>query len=233
MATKAGRGKLPASLTETAYRRIKEEILSNRLRPGDPVESERFVRGLNLSRTPVREAVLRLQKEGFIEIRPRMGTFVSHLDLRQIQEMYQVRRTLEGLAARLAAGTVDARRLEALESGLKSLDTGAGADLNVLSAAGGEVHQLILDFCANRVLAEMISSLHDHFRRFRSLSLRIREKVLASHREHLDILDALRRGDGETAERLVHAHFDHAARSLLDSLMFPGGGNARVTVVPR
>jgi GntR family transcriptional regulator, rspAB operon transcriptional repressor len=224
--------KIASSLTEIAYRRIKEEILDNHLRPGEPIETDRFVRELGLSRTPVREAVLRLEKEGFIDIRPRMGTFVSHLDLRQIQEMYQVRRTLEGLAAREAAGVAAAARLAALEKELKSYDTGPRADLEAISAAGEEVHQLILECCQNRVLAGMISSLHDHFRRFRSLSLHIREKVLSSHQEHLAILLALQRGDGEAAENLIHAHFDHAARALLDTLLLPchSGAAACVTV---
>jgi DNA-binding GntR family transcriptional regulator len=229
-------GDAPATpLTEAAYQAIKEEILANRLRPGDPVEAERFVHELNLSRTPVREALLRLKREGFVEIHPRMGTFVCHLDLRQIQEMYQVRRALEGLAARQSVSFLDMQRLTALENELKGYSTGLGADLKAISTSGQKVHELIVSCCENRVLASMIASLHDHFRRFRSFSLQIREKVLASHEEHLKILAALKNGDGEEAERLVHAHFDHAGSTLLESLLRPRptGDGPRITIGSR
>ena len=91
------------SAVDLAYRAIKADILSNRLRPGDAVPVERYVKDLNLSRTPVREATLRLEREGLIDIRARLGTFVSYLDLRNIRDMYRVRRLLEGEAAREAA----------------------------------------------------------------------------------------------------------------------------------
>ena len=79
-----------ASLTDRAYQQIKEEILANRLRPGDPLRVDHFIKRLKLSRTPMREAIQRLEKEGLVEIRPRMGSFVSHIELREIVEMYQV-----------------------------------------------------------------------------------------------------------------------------------------------
>jgi len=218
------------SAADAAYRFIKEEILSNRLRPGQPLETDRFVRELGLSRTPVREAVLRLEREGFIEVRPRLGTLVSHLDLRQIQEMYQVRRLLEGAAARQAAGAADRESLAALERELRSHATGESADLRAISESGEKLHRLIVESCENRLLAGMIGSLHDHFSRFRALSLRIREKVLSSHQEHLEIIQALKGGDGDAAERLVHAHFDRAARFLLDSLLLHPNRDMRVTI---
>lgn len=233
-ATRARRSADPPPMprTEAAYRAIKNEILSNRLAPGEAVPMERFVRDLKLSRTPVREAILQLAKEGFIDVRPRMGTFVSHLDLRQIQEMYEVRRLMEGYAARLAAARVDRDNLESLHRALSSFDTERGPDWKAISEAGQKVHALIVESCGNRVLAEKILSLQDHFARFRALSLQIPRKVLASHQEHLRVLGALLEGDGALAERRIHEHFDHAAQMLVEDLLSRGGGQAapRVTV---
>ena len=209
----------PGSRTELAYRAIKAEILSNRLHPGEPVPVERFVDELRLSRTPVREAILQLAKEGLIEVRPRMGTFVSHLDLRQIQEMYEVRSLLEGHAARLAAGLIPQQELTAVERELLAQKTEGEIDSKAISEAGLGVHRLILNGCGNRVLARMILSLQDHFVRFRLLSLQIPEKVLSSHREHLEILSALQQRDGELAEERVHQHLGHAARYLIEGLL--------------
>jgi len=207
------------SLTDIAYEAIKDDILSNRLQPGDAIPQERLIKKLNLSRTPLREALLRLDKEGFIEIHPRMGTFVAQLNMLEIRDMYEVRRELEGLAARHAAGRVASARVRGLSERLRSLDTGPDADLAVLSDAGHELHDLILEFCDNRVLVRFIVSLQEQFRRFRVFSLSIREKVISSHREHLAIASALEKGDGEEAERLIHEHFDHAAQFLVESLM--------------
>jgi DNA-binding GntR family transcriptional regulator len=207
------------SRTAQAYRVIKDEILSNRLHAGDAVPMERFVRELGLSRTPVREAVLQLAKDGFIDVRPRMGTFVSHLDLRQIQEMYEVRSLIEGHAARLATELIPPQALAALEDELRAQKTEGEIDSKAISEAGQNVHRLVVDSCGNQVLAQMILSLQDHFTRFRKLSLQIPEKVLSSHREHLEIVDALKRRDGGLAERLVHKHHQHAAQYLLESLL--------------
>lgn len=217
-------------LTAQAYRAVKEDILSNRLAPGQPVPVERFVSQLGLSRTPIREAILQLAKEGFIEIRPRMGTFVSHLNLRQIQELYEVRSVLEGRAARLAARNADRRQLQEVERQLRAQRTeGPDIDLAAISEAGQQLHRLIVHSAGNQTLEGMILSLYDHFTRFRRLSLQIPEKILSSHQEHLGILEALIAGDGELAERRVHEHFDHAARYLLDSLL--GSSRAASVVI--
>lgn len=219
-------------LTARAYQAIKNEIISNRLKPGDPISPDHLVRELKLSKTPVREAMLQLAQEGFIEIRPRMGTFVSHLDLRQIQEMYEVRRLVESYAAKLAADLVPGSVIKAVRNDLLGLNAeGNRVDAKALSEAGYKLHRVIVENCGNRVLAQSIFALQDHFARFRSLSLQIPEKVISSHAEHIRIAEALCARDGKLAERLVRGHFDHAARSLVDGLLKRSAeGSARLTV---
>jgi len=220
----------PPPLTEQAYRAIKQEILTNRLPPGAPLPVERFLREMKLSRTPVREAILRLEREGLVEIRPRLGTFVSHLDLRKIREMYHVRGILEASAARLAAATADAGSLAAVGRNLRSQRTAAGADLAAISEAGQALHRMIVDQCGNQLLSDTIRSLQDHFVRFRHFSLQLPEKVLSSHREHIGILKALEKRDGPAAEHLVREHFEHAAKFLMESLLAPATGGLRITL---
>lgn len=222
------------SAMEKAYQAIRREILSNKLRSGDPVPVERFVEELGLSRTPVREAILRLHREGLIDVRPRMGTFVSHLDIRQIRDMYELRRLLEGHAAKLAAGRVPLEAVRALRAELASFATeGPRLDCSGMSGSGKKVHQLILEFCGNQALAEMLRSMQDHFARFRSVSLEIPEKVISSHAEHLAILAALEAGSGEEAEQLIHQHFEHAAQLLLESLLATPSRPGAASVVAR
>lgn len=207
------------SLTEIAYEEVKEQILDCRLMPGTPLPYDRLRDELGLSRTPLREAILQLEKEGLLEIRPRMGTFVAHLDVGQIHDMYEVRGALEAMAARQVAGRIDGALLSSVEAELRRHPLEGEIDLAALSEAGQGVHRLIVESCTNQVLARFVQSLGDHFRRFRALSLAIPEKVLSSHREHLEILDALKSGDGERAAELIQEHLDHAADSLLRSVM--------------
>lgn len=93
------------------------------------------------------------------------------------------------------------------------------------------LHNFIVESCGSAVLARFIRSLQDHFTRFRTLSLNIPEKILSSHHEHLGILKALKQGDGESAEKLIHEHFDHAQRFLLDNLLHHSANNRSQFVV--
>lgn len=224
-----------ASLTSLAYQAIKEEIISTRLRPGEAVPTERLTSTLGLGRTPVREALLQLEREGFVQILPRIGTFISQLNLREIQQMYEVRRHLEGLAAQRAARYASAVRIAEVDEALgrypiDAADPRSEADLAGMQEAGQRLHLMIVDTCQNDVLAQLIRSLHEHFRRFRSLSLALPQKIVTSHGQHVAILDAIKRHDGAAAERLVHEHFEFAAQSLLQSLANDDGRPGRVSV---
>ncbi|MEP7361869.1 MAG: GntR family transcriptional regulator [Acidobacteriota bacterium] len=213
--------KRPAAppLTDRAYLAIKAEILSNRLEPGAVLPIQRFTGEMKLSRTPVREAILRLQKEGFLEVRPRLGTIVAHLDLRRLREMYHLRSVLEGEAAKLACRHIPGAALEECERELRRPRTAGALDIPAMSEAGQRLHETIIANCGNTLLMETIRGLQDHFVRFRHVSLRLPEKVLASHHEHIAILGALKRKDGDAAQRLVREHFEHAAHFLIDSLL--------------
>ena len=213
--------KRPAAppLTDRAYLAIKEEILSNRLEPGAVLPIHRFTGEMKLSRTPVREAILRLQREGFVEVRPRLGTIVAHIDLRRLREMYHVRSVLEGEAAKLACGLIPDAALTSCDKELRRQKTSGTLDIKAMSEAGQRLHDTIISHCGNMLLMETIRGLQDHFVRFRHVSLQLPEKVLASHREHLGIVEALVRQDGDAAQRLVREHFEHAAHFLSDSLL--------------
>ncbi|GEM_PF-71094 len=222
-----------ASLTDRAYEQIKEEILSNRLRPGDPLRVEHFIRRLNLSRTPMREAIQQLEKEGLVEIRPRMGSFVSHIELREIVEMYRVRAVLEGFAARLAAGRVSTDRLAGVEEQLTRQSSNGETDYLALSNAGLALHRLIVESCGNAVLTRFVVSLQDHFRRFRAVSPQLPERVLDFHQEHLQILDSLKKADGVRAEQLVQRHLERAAELLVERLLGQPVQAAATTMIVR
>jgi len=138
---------------------------------------------------------------------------------------------LESQAARHAAETSDRDRLQAILAQLRACPVGADANLEAITEAGRQLHSFILESCPNRLLAGTVRSLHEHFRRFRSLSLSTLDQVLSSHREHLEIAGALSQGDSEAAARLVNAHLEHAARYLIDSvLLATSRGGPRIII---
>jgi len=108
-------------------------------------------------------------------------------------------------------------------------------DLAAISNAGQSLHAMIVDGCGNQVLSDTIRGLQDHFSRFRHFSLKIERKVLSSHREHIAILNALKRRDSDLAEALMRDHFDHAARFLLESIVNQpsNGGPVRLALSMR
>lgn len=131
---------------------------------------QRFTGEMKLSRTPVREAILRLQREGFVEVRPRLGTIVAHLDLRRLRAMYHVRSVLEGDAARLACEIIPEQVLSTCDKELRRQRTSGTLDVAAMSEAAQHLHEAIIAHCGNMVLMETIRGLQDHFVRFRHVS---------------------------------------------------------------
>jgi DNA-binding GntR family transcriptional regulator len=132
----------------------------------------------------------------------------------------EVRRVFGALPVRAAVAAEQGgagKRVRPQE--LRARGSGPDAGLKGVSEPGEKPHEQIAESCENRLLAEMIRSLRGHFARFRSLSLRLPEKVLSSRQERLAITGAPKRGDGDAAEKLVCRHFDHAARFLPDSIL--------------
>lgn len=213
------------SATDRAYEALKIEILHNRLSPGAPISIDDYVSSLAISRTPVREAILRLEREGLIEIRPRQGTFVAPLDLHQIRELYAVRRLLEGEAARLATPHIPAEDLSNLQRHLKKIEDPAER-----FEAGQEVHLLCAQHCGNRTLRRMLEAMQDHFIRFRALSRRLPVDILNFDRQHQAILKALILRDAKKAEACAQAHMEYAAAVLLENIINRHETGPRVTL---
>lgn len=216
---------MSTSATDRAYEALKLEILHNRLPPGTPISHDTIATQLQISRTPVREAILRLEREGLIEIRPRQGTFVAPLDLHRIRELYAIRRLLEGEAARLATPHIPAEELDALARQLKSIkDPVARFD------AGQQVHLLCALHCGNRTLRHMLESMQDHFIRFRTLSRRLPIDIRNFDRQHQAILQALIDRNPKQAEAAAQAHMDHAAAVLIENIVNRHDAGPRVTL---
>lgn len=162
---------------------------------------------LKVSRTPLREALTRLENDGLIEIKPRKGVFVVRKTLDEILEMIVAWAALESMAARLAAECAtkaDIRNLR--KHALRHSESSAHADLSEYSDANIRFHQMILEMSGCSLLAEMAEGLFVHMHSVRRRALEENDRAARSVVDHLGIIEALESRDADLAARLVREH---------------------------
>ena len=210
------------SYTSKAYRTIKRNIMENRYPPGHQALEQELATELGMSRTPVREALIRLEREGLVELAPRRGMRVIPLSPRDMKEIYEVLTGLETLALSLMDGkdpsTVDLNPLE------KSLDQMEAAltqdDLDAWAEADAHFHLTLLSLCNNQRLTKMAATLSDQAHRARMMTLRMRPRPDQSNIEHRQVLEALKKGQWKRARHLHHQHRTRTAETLLNILEY-------------
>jgi DNA-binding GntR family transcriptional regulator len=197
----------PSALKDWAYDTIKESILNLRVPPGAQLHIEDLADQMGISRTPVREALLRLESDGLVRAVPRVGFFVTEITRRDLEDLFEVRALLEGHAAEKAASLLTEDELahidRLLEAGVSAVERG---DLGEFLETEITFHTLLIERTPNRQLIAMMESLQDLTYRERVLSLESLENVRESLVEHRRILEALRQRDGELVGRLMREH---------------------------
>ena len=210
------------SLVEDAYRALKEAVRDNTLPPGYQGSEQDLAQRLGMSRTPVHEAVIRLQEEGLVRVLPRRGVVVCAISPEDIREIYDVIIALEATAAELLAGKPEAERLSAateLETANREMQAALDADdLALWAKADERFHGLLVERCGNKRLARLLATILDQSHRARMLTLRLRPKPLGSVSEHRQIVEAIRQGDGSLARERTKQH-RMAARDLIVPLL--------------
>ena len=202
------------SLKDRAYTAIKAAILNLKLEPGTPLVESDLAEQLGISKTPVRDALQELEREGFVTRILFKGTYVTDVTMQDVTEVFQLRAVLEGLATFLAAPLFSSAELDELASCLEAAEQAlALGNLYHCSDLGRELHQAIIAKAENQRLTLLISNLDEHVQRFRVLSDRISGRLHTSVVEHRRILAALRQRDAAAAE---HAMRDHMLSVLRD-----------------
>jgi DNA-binding GntR family transcriptional regulator len=205
----------PISLKDKAYNAIKSAILSLQIEPGNPLVESDLAQQLGISKTPVRDALLELEREGFVIKIPFKGTYVTEITLKDVREVFQLRAVLEGLAARLAAPLFSDEELEEAEKIITAAGVAlAEGDIALCSEHGKRFHKLIINKADNQRLQTIIPNLDDHLQRFRFLSDQINGRLNKSLKEHGKILEALQRRDPIAAEEAVRNHLFSVLQDL-------------------
>jgi DNA-binding GntR family transcriptional regulator len=208
------------SLKDKAYAAIKDAILTARFEPGMPLVENDLAQQLGISKTPIRDALQELEREGFVTRILFKGTQVTDVTIRDIVEVFQLRAVLEGLAARIAAPLFSTQELDRIAEYLTAAEAAlADGNLVLCSEQGRKLHFAIIDKAeadAQR-LASIIRNLDDHVQRFRILSDRISGRLDKSVREHRRILATLYQRDALAAEQAMRDHLFSVQQDLSES----------------
>jgi len=196
---------------------IRMLIIDGRLGPGERLREPDLAAKLGISRTPLREALLLLDSEGFITVHPRRGAVVSPLSLRDAIETYQVKGALESAAARLACASISEETVATLETINKEIalrGRGDTTDYSSILRLNALFHQTLSDAAGNAKLSQFIRLLRSQALRYNYIYLSVLSHLADSVAEHEAILGALRRKDPAAVEDLVKQHGEAACRAL-------------------
>jgi DNA-binding GntR family transcriptional regulator len=205
------------SLVERAYAAIRRRILDNVYPPGMQALEQTLASELGISRTPVREALIRLQQEGLVEVIPRHGMRVLPVSPADMKDIYEMLTALEAMAAELVVRRQPSdEELRPLVEATRDMGKALKAeDLDAWARADERFHRHLIDLTGNRLLIEAVQNCWDRAHRARMVTLRMRPKPAHSTQEHMEVVDMIRKGDARGAFEAHRRHRERGSRELL------------------
>jgi DNA-binding GntR family transcriptional regulator len=205
------------SLAEKAYQEIRLRILDNLWSPGYQALEQEVALALGMSRTPVHEALMRLQQEGLVEVAPRRGMRVLPVSPTDMREIYEILTALECMAAEiLGKRTPSPEELRPLVEATQAMEAALGRDdLDAWARADETFHLALVKLAGNKMLLDTVMGYWDRAHRARMFTLRLRPKPVNSTKEHMQLVDMLAAGDGTGAAQVNRSHRERASQELL------------------
>jgi DNA-binding GntR family transcriptional regulator len=206
------------SLQDIVFIRLRDQIFSGELRPGDRLNTSQLARELGVSRMPIRDALTRLASVGLVENVPHRGAFVKKLSIEEVIETYYIRAALEGVAARMAARNLTKEQTQQLldicretENAIEDSDDKRFLDLNFT------FHSIIYSAARSPQLEELIGQFYRSSEPYRELGLDLPGRFAELREEHCNIARSLAEGDPDAAEHHVREHHLNTARRIARS----------------
>ena len=196
-------------LREIVYEELKAQILKGDIKPGTRMMEVELAEVLGVSRTPVREAIRKLEKEGLVKIEPRRGAYASELSVKDMVDILEVRQSMEGLAAYYCAQRINDEQKEQLRDYAlafnKAVEEGVYEDMISYDT---KFHHLIVECCDNDILVHMVEQLQELVLRFRYLYYSDFKRAEQMPAEHHEIFEAVASGDAERAREAAALHIN-------------------------
>lgn len=204
--------------TQQAYQTLKGLVMDNTLKPSASYLEAELADRLGMSRTPVREAALQLESEGFLSIRPRHGITILPISIEDMTDIYELLTELEPYAAeRVARNGLSSAQRDALIAHVNAMETALERDDLVQWANADEAfHMNLVRLAGNERLSRMVATFWDQVHRARIATLTLRPKPSRSNEDHRKLVDLLDEGDWQGARQLHKDHRENAKNMLVD-----------------
>ena len=206
-------------LREAVCETLRDAIRKGILEPGERLMEVQLADELGISRTPVREAIRKLEQEGYVIMMPRRGTYVSDISTNDVKEIFEIRSALESLATGLAARRIEPDELETLQNLLVEIEGYiAKNDIEKIVETDIKFHGLLYKVSRNERLVNIINNLKEQLARFRTLSMSYPGRLQETLEEHSEMVEAIANGDVSAARDAAEHHMERAEKTYLKAI---------------
>ncbi|HYE81398.1 MAG TPA: GntR family transcriptional regulator [Clostridia bacterium] len=203
-------------LREVVFESVRGAILSGILKPGERLMEVQLAEKLGVSRTPIREAIRKLELEGLVIMLPRKGAYVADLSIKDITDVLEIRAALEGLASGLAALRMTEDEIEELKLTAQHFSQAIEADdFDGIVQMDIEFHDRIFRSTRNEKLLQITNNLREQVQRFRIMYINKSNKSKELAKEHFEIAEAISKRDMDKAEKIAIKHIENAEKYIL------------------
>ena len=217
-------------LREVVSDTLRQAIRDGALKPGERLMEIPLAEELGVSRTPIREAIRKLEQEGFVVMIPRRGTYVADISLKDISQVFEIRSALEELAAALAAERITDEEIEALERMLVEIGNYIETkDMDKIVETDVAFHEVLYKASRNERLVEIIHNLREQTLRFRTVSMNQPGRLAKTREEHRLLVEAIANRDGKQARKMARMHMEHSEQALLTGMNIDNESVSKLT----
>lgn len=207
-------------LADIVYERLKNTILMGEIVPGARLLEGDLAKKMDVSRTPVREAIRKLEKEGLVTILPRRGAYASDINFKDIEEALEVKRNIDGLAALYATKRITPKKLLELKEACLKYDYAVKEKkIKEMIMYDAYFHSIIAEACGNKFLAQMIQQLQERDLRYQYIYYKYFSQAKIEITDHESILNAIEQKNAEAAQQAAKKHVDNSKYYILDNYM--------------
>lgn len=206
-------------LRDVVFKKLRRAILLEELQAGERLTEIHLADKLGVSRTPIREAIRKLELEGLVTMMPRRGAIVTKISEKSLKDVLEVRRVLDMLSAELACERIDKEKKAALKTACEDFEAAIkSGDLHDIAQKDVALHNIIVEATGNVILLQMLNNLAEQMYRYRVKYLKDDCQYETLVKEHRAIYESIVRGDRETASRLAREHIDNQEKAIISQL---------------
>lgn len=206
-------------LRDVVFNTLRQAILRGELKPGERLMEIQLANKLGVSRTPIREAIRKLELEGLVLMIPRKGAEVADITEKSLKDVLEVRRALEELSVKLTCDRITKEEMQELETAAENFrKTLKSKDITEIAEADVRFHDVIYNATKNQKLIQLLNNLHEQMYRYRIEYLKKEEVYPKLLKEHKEIIARIGNGEKEAAARIVCEHIDNQVNTVMDAI---------------